>query len=457
MRTSGTGWGSGFFLIFGQALSIYASPIPKDTIPPAGRWIAPQAFAVITTSQVRVAVEAQDPPSSPTAEGSGVDRVVFYATYFENTGHYRKREKIGEALHPPYEVIWDCSRVQDHSFGRLKFSGEIFDRAGNRQSMLEMPGVNVPPGRSTESQVDSLGRVLREEKEEFSGNLTDRWKYFILDRNSAFSAKELHSLRTRKKITVDGILEDWDRIGAESISFDNNDNRITIRSAWDGQSLYFALVIRDQSLIVPPEWEIDSVFMDQVEIYIDVNRGRGEMMPPGDIQVTFRPNGRRFICVRDTYTTKEIYDPGIPAAITAQGTLNHQADADTGFVIECSIPWSRIGRHPFKGLAMGFEAVIIDLDFLDGKAFLSSWNKLSANLPNPSEWGTLVLAGDTPSPWVWAGIILFMAGLAGGAIWFRVKRRREIAALVAPDGKITSPIKEQIHSHPTVSEDVVIF
>ena len=105
-----------------DASTISSSP---DTVPPQFSWTSPKPFAVLTTNTVRIAVDASD-------SGSGIDKIIFYATYFDYAGRINEKVLIGTVERPPYEFLWDCSHIPDQAVYVLSFHCEVTDKAGNK-------------------------------------------------------------------------------------------------------------------------------------------------------------------------------------------------------------------------------------------------------------------------------------------------------------------------------------
>ena len=269
------------FCLLPFLLAAAAAPPARDTVPPAGRWLSPPAFSVLSTNQVRVAVAAQDDSG-----GSGMDRVEFFASYFDRTAHFRQREKIGEARRPPYEIIWDCSALPDQYYPRLKFSAVLYDRAAHRQDVLEMPDSSIPLVRGYSVWLDRQGKILQEWHE----TAPVPWDCFVLDRNPELNPKTLVCPPVRKPVAVDGDLAEWDL--AAGLVFHNNDNRLEVAAAWDRKYLYFAIRVKDKSLISLFHGS-DSIQGDFVEIFLDAGHRHREFMDFQDLQFTFSANGSR--------------------------------------------------------------------------------------------------------------------------------------------------------------------
>jgi hypothetical protein len=174
-----------------------------------------------------------------------------------------------------------------------------------------------------------------------------------------------------------------------------------VYSRWDQENLYFGIEVRDQTIIShngPGSDTIGAMWEeDDVEIFFDPDHNHNEIINKADKQFVFAPAGMSYQFVRDTAVWMPVLNSGITYAATVHGRLNDEKQEDTGYTIECTIPWSLLGRNPHSGLSMGFDAYNVDKDFLQGKMFTESWSVTTARQQtNPSEWGNLVLTDQRP-------------------------------------------------------------
>ena len=103
-----------FFFLFASS-SVYSTP--QDTIPPTYTWISPEKYTILTTNTIRLCVDARD-----NENGSGIKKVIFYACYSNIKGEQQLKQIIGEVDAFPYELIWDCSHIEDQDADKLTYS-----------------------------------------------------------------------------------------------------------------------------------------------------------------------------------------------------------------------------------------------------------------------------------------------------------------------------------------------
>lgn len=383
-----------FVLLITLVISGNPFSAPKDTIPPTVKWVSPADFSVITTNTLRLAVDATD-----NAGGSGIAKVIFTAWHSGRTTKKDLLLKITEISSPPYETTLECYDLPDFdNVGKLVLSCEALDKAGKSSGLVSI-------------------------------------RNFVIDRNPDFKTITIHSAKTSKKIKIDGFL--GERKTSDSLTFMNNDNKIMVYTLWDKKYLYLGIKVFDQSIISHFGRE-DSVgtkeghslwFEDEVEIFFDPHHTHKEFRDSSHVQFLFSPRG---------YLTRVYFSPNtaqgsapcpsIEWQTRVQGTMNQDQDQDTGYTIECRIPWKVLNIKPVAEQTLGFEVWNSDKDYLSGDYFYSSWSGVgTTNLWNPSEWGNLKLVGSSNKN-IWLGVILGVAVLAvAGYGYFSLKRKKQIS------------------------------
>jgi AraC-like DNA-binding protein len=391
-----------------------AAKATVDTIAPSGRWTAPARFSVLTTDTIRVAVEGADNPG-----GSGIDRVVYYASYLDSHEIRSPKVLVGEVSKPPYEVLWDCSHIRDQCISNLHFFCEIIDKAGNRNTSTEL-------SRTTEPH-------------------SGRYNEFTLDRNPGHKSISLTSRRRRVPIDLDGRLDDWAH--SDSVEFPNGDNRVCIRSLWNKNSLYFGVVVYDSDIVLNGKPIGDRLFLS-----LDPDHSRDPIRHGSDIQYRFVPTGGDLNI--QTYDTMQIFSSDAPASYQVTRLLKATGNGfehPTGYAVELVIPWSELfDVRPGRGKVLGLDVVNYDCDRIGGLSTITAWSgtPISAKC-NSSEWGNLVLE----DPWAWAmpwawvtGIAALFAGVALSIR--RIALRRRFHRLNAPTGRLNMQVaKRFIETH----------
>lgn len=381
-----------------------------DTTPPSFSWISPTPFSVISTNTVRLAADAYDD-----SFGSGIEKVVFYAQYYDFFEKLTQKKMIGEVSAKPYEILWDCSSISDQHFQNLILSCMVIDRAGNTR------------------------------ESDINGNLF--YNCFTLDRNKKFNPTRFICRHTSKKIILDGRLSEW--ASADSVTFTNNDNTICVYSMWDGKYLYFASRVKDRSVIsvhTPLNADVSDLWAyDSVEFYLDTDHNRSEIFESPDCQILCSPAGKiiESQAYRDpVYKTRTIAFPKMQLATTIDGTLNKDTDNDRGYIIEAAIPWKELNVKPGNGEEIGLELWNSDRDFIYGQNSVSGWTTNVTNIYNPSEWGSLALEGERSA--LYSAVILFFMLVLPGALYIFIFRRKKTAqTVIAPIQSDTAPIESE--------------
>jgi AraC-like DNA-binding protein len=189
---------------------------------------------------------------------------------------------------------------------------------------------------------------------------------------------------------------------------------------WTGQRLYFAVRVRDSIVFDAPDQPsgpslpgLPVYLQDGVEFFFDWAYDRASVRQPDDYQAMVAADGR--LRVNAAPSTER---PEVAAARDS-----------TGYRIEIAFPSGLSSGGPRPGMRVGFNLVNSDREALGGVVATASWAGISDLLHhNPSQWGTLVLAGRRPW-WPWAvAAALVLAGLAAVV----VHRRRVRAAAPLP-------------------------
>ncbi len=341
-------------LVFVLSLPCSMRAAAVDTVAPGGRWVSPGVNSLVTTNTIRVSVDAAD-----NSGGSGIEKVVFYAAYLDNTRERTDKFHIGTCTAPPWELLWDCSAIPDQFYTNLHLYCEIVDRAGNVQTMPE--GSRPGPWRP------------------------GRYNFVILDRNPRLRDQTMRAPRRWRRVRIDGKLDEWR--GPEQAVFYNNDNRIAVRCAWDRTWLYMAIDMRDRSVVAG-----GGRGRDLIEVYIDPDHNHGMRMDAADAFFVLPAVGALRHDVFDSLERMRDIETGAEMAVTVHGSANEPFDDDTGFVVECALPWDEIGVRPSGSTTIGFDLLSEDWDFPNGGRSISTWSgAVAGNVANASEWGNLVL------------------------------------------------------------------
>jgi AraC-like DNA-binding protein len=379
------GWLSFIFPAFGFCAAV------ADTIPPSYSWISPAPFSVITTNSIRLSVDARDDSS-----GSGIQRVAFIARYTDFSGK-KVQKDLGQADTYPYEVIWNCADIADQCLGKLKLYCMVTDKAGNASDT-----------KTLEQQVSQK---------------------VVIDRNPGNSTLQLSCYRAGKEIILDGNLKEWESLNG--ITCVNNDNTVTCYSMWDDANLYFAARVRDKSVISTissTSEKIEGMAQeDVVEIFLDIDHNHDAFFVLPDRHFLFSAAGK----VYETFTRRDQQHqevenafPRVLLRTSIHGTLNKDTDIDHGYSIEASVSWKELGIIPRKGRTIGLEVWNTDRDYLRGTGTFAGWTTNVANLKNPSEWGNLVLEGESIFPRSALLLLPALFLLASTGLFYRYKKRK---------------------------------
>ncbi|MBI4028396.1 MAG: carbohydrate-binding family 9-like protein [Verrucomicrobia bacterium] len=114
----------------------------------------------------------------------------------------------------------------------------------------------------------------------------------------------------------------------------------TVRLLWDDRFLYFGAEMEDADIYGLHEGH-DAPFGgdDIIELFVKPDRRKP---PYWEFHVTPRGATRDYFYARRGAGPNErwmVYDSGMRAAVSLDGTLNHWEDRDKGWTVEMTIPW----------------------------------------------------------------------------------------------------------------------
>ena len=329
-----------------------------------------QPDSVITANVAKVAARSM-------VGADTVARALLYAHYSRTSSNKMAGARVDTLLAddsvPPFEALWDCSAVRNQDNYNLWFSATLFDKRGRQ-----------------------LG-----------DSCSDR-RAVALDRDTTVSSKICTVSRTGRAVVVDGDLREWSGCGWEH--FGNGDNSVSFAAQWDRQRLYFAVRVQDSTVFAAAEQPsgpsspgLPVYLQDGVEVFLDWAHDRSPVRRADDYQAMIAADGRL----------------RINAAGGGHSDVAAARDS-AGYRIEIAFPWDLCPSGPRPGMRIGFNLVNSDREALGGVVATASWAGISDLVHhNPTQWGTLVLAGRRPW-WPWAAA----AAVVCLALFVAVSRRR---------------------------------
>lgn len=207
------------------------------------------------------------------------------------------------------------------------------------------------------------------------------------------SKKEFVSLFSAKNVEPSWQSIIWDK--PETIVIEGkkeeSENRMTVFSHWNNDSLSFFFKVEDtclrayQSEKDHPELYLD----DMVEILIDTQNNKDSCWTEDDIVYHVNILGMK----KDDRGTKECitdptWDGNVQISVQLFGTLNDTTDMDTGYIITLSFPWVELKQKSEPGLKMGINFANGDNDGKGRQLFdwVGAWPMRS-----PYVFGKLIL------------------------------------------------------------------
>ncbi len=196
---------------------------------------------------------------------------------------------------------------------------------------------------------------------------------------------------TIKKIptppTIDGDLSEFS--DADDIMVTSSSGTVgRYRLMWDDDALYIAAEFSDSQMnaIITQEdgniWEDDSL-----EMMFDTQNDGGTA--PKDDDYKF------FVSVGDVKGDSRAYDMDWDSAFSAEvvktGTINNNADTDTGYAVEAKIPWSGWVARPGDGTIWGMNIQLNDRTAAGRSS--SQWSDEGMGVNQPDGWKDAVFIG----------------------------------------------------------------
>lgn len=182
---------------------------------------------------------------------------------------------------------------------------------------------------------------------------------------------------------VDGELNDWPSVNysfKQTSHQVKSTNELRYDFGFDETYLYGVFQIKDKQLTDLAKDKNGSprlTFNDGIEFYIDTQNNSKTIMDDDDYQLimdfmgnltVFRGGDKYLLKVedykvpKDTVTNHFIMD----LATKFAGTINNEADIDSGYVIEFRIAWAALGIRPHEGQTFKIDVCMNDADeYLD--------------------------------------------------------------------------------------------
>jgi hypothetical protein len=197
-------------------------------------------------------------------------------------------------------------------------------------------------------------------------------------------------LKTNSAPTIDGNLNEF--ADANPITITNSRGTTGIyKLMWDSNALYLAAEFSDDKLNADlAHQEDDSIYSDDsLEIMFDTLNNGGTSMQTDDYKF--------FVNVNNIHTDSQKYDTswdsGITKDVLVSGTINNDADTDTGYVIEVRIPWAGWVSAPVNEAVWGMNVQLNDK--IETGTTQTQWSESGLGVNVPDGWNEVVFSSET--------------------------------------------------------------
>lgn len=208
--------------------------------------------------------------------------------------------------------------------------------------------------------------------------------------------KTIYSSYSSRKVQLKWDSGEFDDTATVVISGERvkSENRLSVFSLWDNDSLYFFFKVNDSDLrAYQIEQDHPQLFLDDmVEVLIDTRNDKDSCWSIDDIVyhinlLKVKKDGRG----TKECKTNPVWDGNAGISVQLLGTVNDTTDIDSGYLITLGIPWSEIEQTPRTGLTMGINFANSDNDGKGRQLFdwVGAWPMRS-----PYAFGSLILKNE---------------------------------------------------------------
>ncbi len=196
-------------------------------------------------------------------------------------------------------------------------------------------------------------------------------------------------LKAQTPPTVDGNLNEFANANEITIT-DLYGTTGTYKFLWDSNALYVAADVSDSNLNVGLSHQEDDALWDDdsLEMFMDTLNDGGTALQPDDYKFYANINKVH----SDSHASDTSWDSGMANNVIATGTINNNADTDTGYVIEARIPWQNFAT-PSDDSVWGFDLSMDDKT--DSGTIQTAWtNSDGGGFNDPEGWGDVLFSSE---------------------------------------------------------------
>jgi hypothetical protein len=197
---------------------------------------------------------------------------------------------------------------------------------------------------------------------------------------------QIEALRTSREIKIDGVLDEFS--GARALEIGAGKAKAAFRLIWDERALYVGVSIADNRLWVHARGRDEKLpHADGIEVLLDPALNQTELPDKDDRHLVVTADANLSISQGAGENWNRRLNMKVEHAVVLHGTLN-DAEPDTGYEVELSIPWSTLAGAPRVGRLLGVDLALNDANELVVAS--SNWAGITG-YGIPSHWNEIVL------------------------------------------------------------------
>lgn len=225
----------------------------------------------------------------------------------------------------------------------------------------------------------------------------------VLTQSCSYNSSASYTIyKTTMSPTIDGNLFEYASVNEFNFSPSTGGNTVQVKVSWNTEALIIGITVTDSQLNASVTSIDGSIWNeDSIEWFIDTLNNGGS----NDLNIAYMlpDDYHGIINILNTQYDSRGTVSGLPSStwngswqsyVKINGTINNNADTDSGYTIEIKAPWTSLGytSAPSDNTTVRFSVAINDKDD-SGKTSLM-WPNITAAAENASNWQHVILSGS---------------------------------------------------------------